>query len=291
MVGLKKKLEAAEGELESLKRKRADSTSPERVITSILKRPAASSPTGQDAPSSSAQPTPKKSRNRKDRWDVAQTASLPPKMPPTSSNRDGFKRRKEAVSPAKKRDPVLHSYLSSARNKHDILKDIEESAATLGLARSDSSLVFCRSKLEEQVEVTKKALAYVEIIVTSTCVHLLKGTSSAGNPVQAYLDTLSRAQVKALMEDVDNALEQCEDSRRHMAVYQGGDRLIQRVREHCFTRDGRPLRPHKLDDLLKKLHLRLGCHKLHSIPVGFYYAKWSEKLHFHLAKRISKERR
>jgi hypothetical protein len=93
------------------------------------------------------------------------------------------------------------------------------------------------------------------------------------------------------MEDVDSALEQCEDSSRHMAVYQGGDKLIQRVREHCFTKDGKPLRPHKLDDFLKKLHLRLGCHTLHSIPVGFYYAKWSEKLHFNLAKRISKERR
>ncbi len=46
--GLKKRLETTEGELESLKRKRADSTSPERVITGILKRPAISSPTGQD---------------------------------------------------------------------------------------------------------------------------------------------------------------------------------------------------------------------------------------------------
>ncbi len=58
-VGLKKKLETAEVELESLKRKRADSISPERVFTGILKRPAASSPARQDAPSSSAQPTPK----------------------------------------------------------------------------------------------------------------------------------------------------------------------------------------------------------------------------------------
>ena len=90
----------------------------------------------------------------------------------------------------------MHSYLSSARNKRDVISDIEESAATVGLARSDSSLVFCRSKPLEQVEVTKKALAYVEIIVTSTCVHLLKGTSGVGNPVQAYLDTLSLAQVK-----------------------------------------------------------------------------------------------
>ena len=71
MRGLKKRLETTEGELESLKRKRADSISPERVITGILKRPIASPPTGQDVPSSSAQPTPKKSRNRKDRWDVA----------------------------------------------------------------------------------------------------------------------------------------------------------------------------------------------------------------------------
>jgi hypothetical protein len=35
--------------------------------------------------------------------------------------------------------------------------------------------------------------------------------------------------------------------------------------------------------MLKRLHIRLGCHKLHSIPIGFYYAKWSEKLHFHLS--------
>ncbi len=105
-----------------------------------------------------------------------------------------------------------------------------------------------------------------------------------GNPVQAYLDTLSLAQVQNLMENVDRALEQCEDSSRHMSAYQGGDKLFQRVREQCFTQDGKPHKPHKLDDMSKKLHFRLGCHKLHSIPIGFYYAKWSEKLHFHLSK-------
>jgi hypothetical protein len=283
MVGLKKKLEAAEGELESLKRKRADSTSPERAFTSILKRPAASSPAAQDVPSSSAQPSPKKSRNRKNRWDVAQPGSLPPKSPPTSSNRDGYKRSKSMTSPPKKRDPVLHNQLNSARNKHDILKDINESAATLDLAPLDSSLVFCRSKVEEQVEVTKKALSYVEILVTATCGHLLKGKPGAGNPVQAYLDTLSLPEVENLKLDVDRALEQCEDSSRCMSTYRGGDKLYQRVREQCFTHGGQPLRPHKLDDMLKKLHIRLGCHKLHSIPIGFYYAKWSEKLHFHLS--------
>jgi hypothetical protein len=70
----------------------------------------------------------------------------------------------------------------------------------------------------------------------------------------------------------------------HMSAYRGGDKLYQRVREECFTHGGQPLRPHKLDDLTmsKKLHFRLSLHKLHAIPIGFYYAKWSEKLHFHL---------
>jgi hypothetical protein len=60
MLGLKVRMETAESELERLKRKRTDSTSPERVITGILKRPAGrSTPTGKDVSSSSAQPTPK----------------------------------------------------------------------------------------------------------------------------------------------------------------------------------------------------------------------------------------
>ena len=61
--------------------------------------------------------------------------------------------------------------------------------------------------------------------------------------------------------------------------------MYQRVREQCFTHGGQPLRPHKLQTLpmYKKLHQRLGLHNLHAIPIGFYYAKWSEKLHFHLS--------
>ena len=283
MIGLKKKLEAAESEIESLKRKRADSVSPERQITGILKRPEVSSPPGQDVPSSSAQPIPKKSRNRKNRWNDLIT-SVPPKIPPTSINRDGVKGKSMHTSPPRKRDPVLHSSLSSVKRKQDIINDIEESARTLGLSRPDFSLVFYRSTLDEQVAVTRKALAYVEILITSTCVHQLKSVQAGSNPVQAYLDTLSLAQVFALKEDVDHALEQCEDSSRCMAVYQGGDDLLPRVRKQCFTKNGTPLRPHKQDDMLKKLHVRLGCHKLHHIPIGFYYAKWSEKLHFHLAK-------
>ena len=290
MVGLKKKLETAESDLESLKRKRTDSISPERAITGILKRPSAPSPSRQNVPSSSVQPTPKKSRNRKNRWDAIHSSSVPNKPPPISSNRDGLKRGYEHTPQIQRKDPVLHKSLSSARKKQDIIKDIEESAATLGLARSDFSLVFHRSTIEDQVTVTKKALAYVEIIITSTCVHLLKSIKAGGNPVQTYLDTLSLSQVAALRKDVDDALEQCEDSGRYMAVYQGDDDLPSRVRRQCFTKDGKPLKPHKLNDMLKNLHVRLGCHSQHFIPIGFYYAKWSEKLHFHLARAGRQDR-
>jgi hypothetical protein len=34
----------------------------------------------------------------------------------------------------------------------------------------------------------------------------------------------------------------------------------------------------------------LGCHLQHSIPIGFYYAKWSEKLLFHLVNAFKPER-
>ncbi len=108
--------------------------------------------------------------------------------------------------------------------------------------------------------------------------HLLKSTKAGGNPVQTYLDTLSLSQVMALKEDVESALEQCEDSSRCMAAYQGGDNLLSCVRKQCFTKDGRPLKPHKQDDMLSKLHTRLGCHKLHHIPIGFYV--WKKNDHF-----------
>ena len=68
------------------------------------------------------------------------------------------------------------------------------------------------------VAVTRKAPVYVEIIVTSTCVHLLKSTKAGGNPVQTYLDTLSLSQVMALKEEVESALEQCENSSRCMSA-------------------------------------------------------------------------
>ena len=75
-----------------------------------------------------------------------------------------------------------------------------------------------------------------------------------------------------------------------MAVYRGGSDFAQRIRERCFDKRGEPLRPHKLDDMSKKLHARLGCHSLHSIPIGFYYSKWSEKLEFHMANALKLDR-
>jgi hypothetical protein len=179
MIGMKERMDAAENELERWKRKRTDSISPERVITGILKRPADLSPSkqpaaGKDVTASSAQPTPKKSRNRKDRWDEIPSSSVAPKPPPTSSNKDGYKGKKEHTSPGKKKDPVLDNTPYSFRRKQDIIQEIAESAKTLGLPRSDTSLVFYRSSVEDQVKVSKKALAYVELLITSTCAHLLK---------------------------------------------------------------------------------------------------------------------
>ena len=73
---------------------------------------------------------------------------------------------------SRKRDPVLNTPPSSVRRKNDIINEIEESAKTLSLSGKDTSLVFHRSNVDDQVVVTKKALAYVESIITTTCVHM-----------------------------------------------------------------------------------------------------------------------
>jgi hypothetical protein len=174
---LKKRLETAEGELERLKRKRKDSVSPDRVVTGILKRAVASPPSAQkatkmDTPTASAQPTPKKSKTRKNRWN--EHATEPTQRwgdlnasgaPLTSFNQDGVKGKKEHSSLAKKRDPVLNNPPSSVRRKRDIINEIEESAKTLSLSRENTSFVFHRPNAEEQIAVTKKAIAYVEAII------------------------------------------------------------------------------------------------------------------------------
>ncbi len=83
----------------------------------------------------------------------------------------------------------------SPADEQDILNEIEESAKTLGHSRSNTPLVFCRSSVEDQITVTRKALAYVEHLITSTCGHMLRAVEIAGNPVQAYLNTLPLSQV------------------------------------------------------------------------------------------------
>ncbi len=305
--GLKEQVSVAEGELERLKRKRKESVSPDRVVTGILKRPGSSPPSAQkstkaDTPPTSAQPALKKSRTRKARWNDPVTGpllDLHPFVWPTSSNQVGDKERKDHSSLSKKReqskgerDPVLYNPPSSVRRKHDIISEIGESAKTLSLSGRDTSLVFHRENVNDQVVVTKKALAYVETLITTTCVHFMKGAKVKGNPVQAYLTTLSFPDLQALQWDVDKALEQCEElSGKHMAVYRGGDDLAQRIRAQSFSRAGpQALRPHKATDSLHRLHERLGCHTQHFIPIGFYYAKWSEKIHFHVSKFRKQDR-
>jgi hypothetical protein len=212
-------------------------------------------------------------------------------LPHTSFNQVGVREKRKQTSPVKKRDPVLNNPPSSVRRKSDIINEIEESAKTFSLSGKDTSLVFHRSNVDDQVKVTKKALAYVETLISTTCMHLMKGAEVERNPVQAYLGTLSLSRLQDLQKDVDAALEQCEDSSKHMAVYRGGEDLAQRIRAQSFSRDPPlALRPHKVTDSLQKLHQRLGCHSQHHIPIGFFYAKWSEKLHFHLSKLRQQER-
>ncbi len=237
MRGLKERVDTTEVELERLKRKRKESVSPDRVVTGILKRPGASPPSVQksaktDTPPASAQPAPKKSRTRRNRFGeqaaglsqhggLANSAGLPL----ISFNQDGVREKKEQTSHAKRKDPVLNNPPSSVRRKYDIISEIEESAKTHSLSGKDTSFVFYRSNVDDQVVVTKKALAYVESIITTTCVHLMKGAKVEGNPGQAYLATLSLPQIQELQREVDAALEQDCLRKRAVKTWLGGEVL------------------------------------------------------------------
>ncbi len=85
--------------------------------------------------------------------------------------------------------------------------------------------------------------------------------------MQGFLGTLPIARIVGLQREVDAALEQCEDSIRHMAVYRDGDDLARRIRAQYFDKDRTPLTPHRVNDSLHRLHERLGCHTQHSIPM------------------------
>jgi hypothetical protein len=142
----RKERDAALLENQNFKRKREGSTSPPPPQIKLLTRPQgathdhqpAHSPARTEAPSS-AQPAPKRSRNRTDRW---------ANIPTTSVNVDGY---------VKETDPVLYSALTSFQHKAEIITQINASAGHLKLGRN-SELVFHRTTVEDQAKVIKKGM-------------------------------------------------------------------------------------------------------------------------------------
>jgi hypothetical protein len=66
-----------------------------------------------------------------------------------------------------------------------------------------------------------------------------------------------------------------------------GDDLQDRIRELSFTADGnrlKPKAPHSHADINERLHERLLCYNQHFIQIGFYNAKWLEKLNFYIGQ-------
>ncbi len=68
-------------------------------------------------------------------------------------------------------DPVLSASFTSFRTKHDINAEIDTSSETLKLGRN-RNLVFHRDTVADQVAVTRKALAYAEVIITNSCYNI-----------------------------------------------------------------------------------------------------------------------
>jgi hypothetical protein len=103
---------------------------------------------------------------------------------------------------------------------------------------------------------------------------------------------MTNAQVVELQKDTRRALEDLEDTNRAMAVYRDGDDLLERVHVSCFTRGQQGLLPknaYKSEDEKTRLHAVLAFPNLYRIPVGFYYAKWMEKLDYYLRTNPSRE--
>jgi hypothetical protein len=228
-----------------LKRKRKDNTPPPASHpspTKILARPpspkvatasqASTSPARSDSPSL-LQPASKKSRSRKARWDNA------PAIPPSDNvSGKGKHPLEEKAKPGKVAvarysptfmeqdtlDPVLSDSLNSFRTKYDINAEIDTSTETLKLGKN-RHLVFHRDTVADQAAVTRKALAYAEVIITSSCRNAVARNARRerrGNDVMAHLDTLSRRSVMQLQKDTADALENMEDTRRSMAVILSG---------------------------------------------------------------------
>ncbi len=149
--------------------------------------------------------------------------------------------------------------------------------------------------MEDQAKVNRKANAYTELVITGSRRYKMPKQSKGKRVsyVKAYLDGMTNAEVVELQKDTRRALEDLEDTNRAMAVYRNGDDLLERVRVSCFTMGQQGLLPknaYKPVDDKTRLHARLAFPKMYSIPVGFYYAKWLEKLEYYLRTNTSRER-
>ncbi len=193
------------------------------------------------------------------------------------------------------KDPVVHSALTSFENKADIINQIDTSADHLNLGRN-RELVFHRSTVVDQAKVIKKALAYAELIITANSRYKMPEQPKRKQRVsyvKAYLDGMTNAQVIELQNDTKRALEDLEDTNRAMAVYRDGDDLLERVRLSCFAQGPLGLlsrNAYKAVDEKTRLHATLAFPNLYRIPVGFYYAKWLEKLNYYLRTNPLRER-
>jgi hypothetical protein len=131
---------------------------------------------------------------------------------PTSADVDGYYRVQ---------DPVLRSPFTSFQTKADITTEVNTSSRFLNLGRN-YELVFHRDTVEDQVKVIRKALAYVELIITNNCRYnkVTDGQKGARvNHVKAYLDKRTMAEVNVFRDDTNHALEDMDDTNSSMAVY------------------------------------------------------------------------
>jgi hypothetical protein len=200
-----------------------------------------------------------------------------------------------------KDDPVLYASLNSFRNKKDVEEEIRRSSKSLGHGSKGSEEVFHRQTIAHQRKVIMKASAYVEVIIADTCKYRVQGdrgtrASNSKNPVQAYLSGLTVQQVRELHGDVQAALGEVMDTNRMMSSYSipGPDSGLNSLEGCFFYATGNfpksspmisPKGPYRTNDDNRALHQRLAIHNRHFIPIGFYYAKWLEKLRFHLDNR------
>ncbi len=177
---------------------------------------------------------------------------------------------------------------------------------SLGHGSKGSEEVFHRQTISNQLKVITKANAYVEVIISDTCKHRAQGdrgttSGSSRNLVQAYLGGLSMQQVRELHGEVQAALGEVMDTNRTMSSYsipgpEGGFNSLGGCFFYAtenFPKSSPMFSPkgrYRTNDDNRALHQRLAIHNRHFIPIGFYYAKWLEKLRFHLDNREEERR-